>query len=284
MQNDANPSESFIDSQEVVPRIQKYYDAGLNVCLVGPPGIGKTTLVHQLAGGRKNVRTAIGSQMHPSDLLGRMTLKSDSTIWQEGLLVQAARDGHTFYADELTGFSDECIRILHSVVDFRREVLVTANSQEIKVHPRFHFMASCNLSASGLDPLTREFRDRLTYVYIDRLKPDVESKLLVDRYSISLEDADWLVLFAEATRHADPNHGASTRQLEAAAQAIQAGASCYHAAVDCILSSIAGNSLSRRESLLNAIRAEGLELEGKWLQPIDHKDSLFLAEEQETWD
>lgn len=272
----------FIDHYEVVPRIQRYFDEGLNICLVGAPGIGKTTLVNQLAGGKENVRTAIGSQMLPSDLLGRLTLQNDTTVWKKGLLVEAVEIGKVFYADELPFFSDECLRIFHSVLDHRKEVFVTANSQAIEAHPNFRFIASCNLSPTGVDPLTREFRDRLVYVYMNRLDPQTEAKLLIDRYGISVEDADWLASFAKATRNADPKNGASTRQLESAARAIRTGVHRFHAATDCILSSIVGNSISQRDTLLNAIRAEGLDFDDSWSKPTV-VDSIVVTEDEEVW-
>lgn len=273
---------SFIDSYAVVPRIKHYLAEGLNPCLVGAPGIGKTTLVHEVAGGAQNVRAAIGSQMLPSDLLGGVRLQADTTVWREGILVEAARRGLTFYADELTGFSDDCLRIMHPLLDFQKKILVTANSQEIEVHPNFRFIASCNLSPTGIDPLTREFRDRLVYVYMNRLDADTEAKLLVDRHGISVEDAEWLIIFASATRNADPKNGASTRQLEAAARAIRRGVKRFHAAVDCILSSIVGNSISQRDSLFNAIRAEGLDLDDGWSRK-PAEDAIVVTEDEEVW-
>jgi MoxR-like ATPase len=272
----------FIDYYDIVPRIKRYFELGLNICLVGPPGIGKNVLVHQLAGGKQNVRTAIGSQMIPGDLLGRMTLQDDSTVWKEGLLVEAGRLGLTFHANELTGFSEDCLRTMHPILDFQREILVTANSQVVKLHPNFRFIASCNLSPTGIDPLTREFRDRLVYVYMNRLDAETEAKLLIDRHGISAKDADWLIAFAKATRNADPKNGASTRQLEAAARAIHSGVNRFDAAADCILSSIVGNSISQRDTLLNAIRAEGLDFDDNWSKtPVT--DSVVVTEDEEVW-
>lgn len=273
----------FIDLQGVLPRLRGYQRAGLSICLVGEPGIGKTTAVHALAGGAGNVRTAIGSKMQLSDLLGRMTLHADSTVWQEGLLVEAFRKGLTFYADELLGFSDDCLRVLHTAIDFRRELVIPGNSQIVKAHPDFRFVASCNHSPNGIDPLTREFRDRLVYVHLVRLDPEAEAKLLVDRHGISLADAEWLMLFAAVTRKLAHTTGGTTRQLEAAAMAIRAGVPRQHAAHDCILAPIAGSSKPQRDSMLHAIRAEGLEIDDAWgaLGSDDHADSLAFSNDND---
>ena len=44
-------TKGFVDLQGILPRARCYFESGMNVCLVGPLGIGKTTLVHELAGG-----------------------------------------------------------------------------------------------------------------------------------------------------------------------------------------------------------------------------------------
>ncbi len=275
-------SNSFIDLQGVVPRARRYYESGLHFCLVGPAGIGKTTLVHELAGGVENVRTIIGGDMHVADLLGGLRLDDNHTVWKDGPVIEAAENGLTLYADELTGFNEDCLRILHSLLDFRRRIMVAGNNREVAVHPNFRFVASCNLATTGIDPLTREFRDRLIYIHVDRLDTATETKLLCDRYAISSDDAEYLIRFAGVTRKADQSNGASTRQLEAAAMAISRGVPRFFAAADCILSSIAGSSTSQRESLLNMVKAEGLELNEEWMsKPV--QDSVVVTDDEEVW-
>lgn len=273
---------SFLDERGILPRARSYFEAGLNPCFVGPPGIGKTTLVEHLAGGEENIRTIIGGEMHVGDLLGGLRLDRDRTIWKDGPVVEAVEAGLTLYADELTGFNDDCLRILHSLLDFRKRVVVAGNSREVRVHPNFRFVASCNLSPTGMDPLTREFRDRLTYIFVTRLDPETEATLLCDRHDITIDDAEYLIRFAEVTRKSDSRTGASTRQLESAASAIGRGVPRYLAAVDCILSPIAGSSVSQRDTLLNLIKAEGLELPENWLSRSAN-DSIVITEDDETW-
>ncbi len=204
----------FIDIEDIVPTVRTYFENDMNLCLIGYPGIGKTTLFEQLAGGPENLRTVIGSRMHLSDLVGPMTLKADQSVWQDGHLVEAMKRGLTFYADELSGFDDDCVRSIHAVMDHRRELYVAGNSETVKAHPSFRLICSDNYSSSGIPSHTRQFRDRLIHVYMNRLDRDTEMKLLIDRYCIDVEDAEWLMMFASATRRVDTEGGASTRQLE----------------------------------------------------------------------
>lgn len=228
------------------------------------------------------MRTAVGSEDHLSDLVGSLRLENGSTVWRTGPLIEAAEKGLLFYADELTGFDPACLRLMHTILDFRRTAIVTANSREFEVHPNFRFIASCNLSPTNLDPLAREFRDRLVYVNIERLDGATEAKLLVDRYQISNEDADWLIRFANATRTFDPRQGASTRQLEAAALSIKSGVDRLNSAKDCILNSIAGISVSQRDSLMKAMLAEGLAEHANWAS-VPLADAISVTNDEEIW-
>ncbi len=243
---------------------------------------GKTTIATILAGGQEYLRTVIGSRTEKSELLGGLQLDADRTYWKNGVLVECVKEGLFFLADEIVGFDNDCLRALHSLLDHRKRVFVTGDGQEIEMHPNFRFLASCNYSNAGMDPLPREFRDRFTYVYIERLSSEMEAKLLMDRYAISDEDAQFLVSYANATRHADPRNGASTRQLEAAARAVVAGIDRVRAASDCILAPIAGCSLSQREVLLNAVRAEGLDLPKNWHMKAT-TESVVVTEDDEVW-
>ena len=158
-------------------------------------------------------------------------------------------------------------------MDHRRTLHVNANSETVRAHPDFRFVASANYAASGFDPLPREFRDRLVYVRLTRMDADREAKLLRTRRGVSANDADWLLRFAAVIRNAEPVDGASTRQLEAAATAIAAGIDRVAAATHCILGSVAATSRQEHDRLLNAVRAEGLLSVEDWGTEKDGSDA-----------
>ena len=272
-----------MDPQGIVSRAEIYFNSGMHLCLVGPPGIGKTTLVHQLAGGEDRVRTVIGGQSDKGHLLGGLRQNEDLSIsWMDGPVVEAVQRGLVLYADELAAFDRDCLLVLHALLDFRKRVFLTSENREIRVHPDFRFIASCNQSPSGYDPLLREFRDRMVYIYVDRIDSASEAELLLERFELATEDVDYLIRFASVLRKADPLGGASTRQLETAAKAVSLGVPRHVAAVDCVLSSIAGSGLAHRDSLLNMIRAEGLGLDELWhSDPVE--DAVVIVDGDETW-
>jgi len=271
----------FIDHEGIGRKIRTYFELGMHLYLIGPPGIGKTTLVEDLAGGPENLVTIVGTKMTTSDLVGSKELDGDRTYWRDGLLVHAMRAGKTFYLDESEEMPPKCASLLHQLLDHRLELTVTGNSETVTAHPRFRFILSDNYSSSGISAHTRQFRDRLVCIHMNRLDRETETKLLIDRHGIDADDAEWLLTFAAATRRADKHGGASTRQLDKAAESIVAGINRKQAALDCILTPIAGNSRQQHERLFNAIRAEGLDLEGVWQTPTSEQfdDLEYVANE-----
>ena len=257
---------AFIDHDDIKQTVQTYFDQpNFNVLLIGDSGIGKTTLVTELVGSPEKLITVIGSKMVPSDLVGRMKLVNGETGWQDGLLTKSMRQGLTCYIDELSGLDDACQRILYGVIDHRRELTLTGNSETVVAHPNFRLIASDNFSPSGVASLNRPFRDRFVHVYMNRLDRETEIKLMIDQHGLDTDNAEWLLAVAGVTRRADNHGGATTRQLELCAQAIAAGVPRKIAAQHTLLGSIAGNSRPQFEQLVQFVRAEGLDLDDVWL-------------------
>jgi nitric oxide reductase NorQ protein len=250
----------FIDEHGVADRCRAYLQTGACLCLTGPPGGGKTTLLAQLASqARKQLVTVIGSDLTPADLLGSHRLRNGQTRFVPGLLTRTMISGDYMYIDEVGGLSDDCFRQIHSLIDFRREVTIAAINRTVTAHPEFRLLLSYNPPRSGHDPLPRALRDRLAMIRVDPLSEKLERKLVMDRYPITDADADYLMAFAKLAREVDPGCGASTRQLEQAARAVLAGIDVKTAANDCILTPMVGCNETLRKSFQSAVLASGLE-------------------------
>ena len=92
--------------------------------LKGPTGCGKTRFVeamaHQL--GRDLITVAGHEDMTSADLVGRFLLKGGETVWVDGPLTRAVREGAIFYLDEVVEARQDTTVVIHPLADHRREL------------------------------------------------------------------------------------------------------------------------------------------------------------------
>src|SRR5687768_11852315 len=79
------------------------YRQELPVLLKGPTGCGKSRLVEHMAArlGRPLVTVACHDDTSAVDLVGRYLVEGGSTVWQDGPLTRAVREGAIVYLDEI---------------------------------------------------------------------------------------------------------------------------------------------------------------------------------------
>ena len=74
---------------------QSAHTNGLPLLLKGPTGCGKTRFVEHMAAklGRKLYTVACHDDLSAADLIGRFLLKGGQTVWVDGPLTRAVREG-----------------------------------------------------------------------------------------------------------------------------------------------------------------------------------------------
>ena len=95
---------------------------GLPVLLKGPTGCGKTRFVEAMAHelGRELITVAGHEDMTSADLVGRFLLKGGETVWVDGPLTRAVREGAIFYLDEVVEARQDTTVVIHPLADHRR--------------------------------------------------------------------------------------------------------------------------------------------------------------------
>ena len=98
------------------------YTNKLPVLLKGPTGCGKTRFVAHMAAqlGRPLYTVACHDDLAAADLIGRYLLKGGETVWVDGPLTRAVREGAICYLDEVVEARKDVTVVLHPLTDDRR--------------------------------------------------------------------------------------------------------------------------------------------------------------------
>lgn len=220
------------------------YEERLPVLLKGPTGCGKTRFVeymaYQLFRGdasdkdRRKVQqplltVACHEDLSATDLVGRFLLQGDETVWQNGPLTRAVREGAICYLDEIVEARKDSTVLIHSLTDHRRMLPIEKRGTMIDAHHNFLLVISYNPGYQNvmkdLKPSTRQ-----RFIAIDFDYPSVEEEARIIVHESKVDEAralDLALLGAKVRnlRHHGFDEGVSTRLLVYAGQLITRGIS-----------------------------------------------------------
>jgi nitric oxide reductase NorQ protein len=207
----------------------------LPVLLKGPTGCGKTRFVAHMAArlGLPLHTVACHDDLTAADLTGRYLLKGGDTVWTDGPLTRAVREGGICYLDEVVEARKDVTVVLHPLTDDRRILPLERTGEELVAPASFMLVASYNPGyqnlLKGLKPSTRQ---RFVAIEFGFLPPDqeiavvaAESELAPDRVRPLVELAGRL----RALKGHDIEEGVSTRLIVYCATLVAAGVSVTEA-------------------------------------------------------
>lgn len=204
---------------------------GLPVLLKGPTGCGKTRFVeamaHQL--GRELITVAGHEDMTSADLVGRYLLKGGETVWVDGPLTRAVREGAICYLDEIVEARQDTVVVIHPLADHRRELPIDRLSTTVPAAPGFQLVISYNPGyQSVLKNIKESTRQRFIAIELDFPPADTEAEVVAHEAGIDADTARILVGIGNAIRNLDGSplgEVSSTRMLVLAGGLVAEGLS-----------------------------------------------------------
>ena len=201
----------------------------LPLLLKGPTGCGKTRFVAHMAArlGRKLYTVACHDDLSAADLIGRYLLKGGETVWVDGPLTRAVREGAICYLDEVVEARKDVTVVLHPLTDDRRVLPIDRTGEELASAPGFMLVASYNPGYQNvLKTLKPSTRQRFLAIEFDFPPPEQEVAVVVAESGLDAERVRPLVRLAgklRALKGQDLEEGVSTRLVVYAASLIAAG-------------------------------------------------------------
>jgi len=209
---------------------------GLSVLLKGPTGCGKTRFVEAMAYelGRPLVTVACHDDLTTADLVGRFLLQGSETVWVDGPLTRAVREGAICYLDEVVEARQDTTVVLHPLADHRRQLPIDRLGVTLDAAPGFCLVVSYNPGyQSVLKDLKDSTRQRMVAIELDFPPADIEEKIVAHEAGVDRDTAARLVRLGQVVRRLETaalREVASTRVLVAAARLSVEGLSVRDAA------------------------------------------------------
>lgn len=232
----------------------------LPLLLKGPTGCGKTRFVAHMAArlGRPLYTVSCHDDLTAADLTGRYLLKGGETVWVDGPLTRAVREGGICYLDEVVEARKDVTVVLHPLTDDRRILPLERTGEVLDAPDDFMLVVSYNPGYQNvLKSLKPSTRQRFLAIEFDFPAPAIEAEIVASESGLARERTIALINLATRLRQLgriDLEEAVSTRLLVYAATLIQSGVdpmtSCEAALVEPL-----SDDPDVKEGLLEVVRA-----------------------------
>lgn len=143
------------------------------ILLVGPPGTGKSTTAAQIAECKHRVTMTETTPVE--HLLGQFQLIKGETVWIDGPVTKAMRNGEAILFDEIDRLSPEVASVLYELMDDAPHATL-ASGEEVTAKEGYKVILTSN---EGIDMLPPAVQDRVQ-VIIPALTPHPASLAGID--------------------------------------------------------------------------------------------------------
>lgn len=161
------------------------------VMLIGHTGAGKTSLIEQVAARTRHgvLRSNMNGQTTVGDFVGFWTVKGGETIWVDGVLPTAMREGLWLIVDEIDFAEPSILAALTAVLEPHGRLMLKEKGNEIVApHPAFRLFGTANAVGAmsqfrhlyqGANLMNEAFLDRWRVYLLDYLSPAEEADVLM---------------------------------------------------------------------------------------------------------
>ncbi|MCC7520917.1 MAG: CbbQ/NirQ/NorQ/GpvN family protein [Flavobacteriaceae bacterium] len=216
----------YLPIEKEVEVFEHCYQNRLPILLKGPTGTGKSRFVeymaHQL--NKPLITVACHEETSATDLIGRFLLKGTETVWVDGPLTKAVKEGALIYLDEIAEARPDIIVAIHPLTDHRRKLYIDKLGETIEAHPDFSMIVSFNPGyQKGFKELKPSTKQRFVALSFHYPSEKAEVEILLNETKIDENTAKSLVKIAQKIRNLSElglSETVSTRLLVDAAQLI----------------------------------------------------------------
>ncbi|MEE8399447.1 MAG: CbbQ/NirQ/NorQ/GpvN family protein [Desulfobacterales bacterium] len=232
----------YLPIKDEVDLFKAAFQSKIPILLKGPTGTGKTRFVEYMAymlgsdvsrscAGKETtfplITVACHEDLTTSDLVGKFLLKGDETLWVDGPLTRAVKNGGICYLDEVVEARKDTTVIIHPLSDHRRVLPIDKTGHIIEAHENFLLVISYNPGyQSSMKDLKQSTRQRFMAIDFGYPSREQETQIIQHESAISKEIAKELAKLGEKVRNLKGHalsEGVSTRLLIYAGRLIGEG-------------------------------------------------------------
>jgi len=174
---------TYLDWNNSINVLDKGFENGLFVLIIGPKGTGKTSLVREYVIQKSKELQSINFSLRTreSHLVGTKTLIDGNIGFDEGILVKSMKEGNILYLDEINAAEADVLLRLDEALDDRRQIILKESSGEIiKAKDSWFVIATINpLTHVGTKELPPQLLSRFPVrIRLDYPPEDVEYKII----------------------------------------------------------------------------------------------------------
>jgi midasin len=161
------------------------------ILIEGPTSSGKTSSIEYLAKRTGHHFVRINNHEHTDiqEYLGSYVSDplTGKLVFNDGLLVQALREGHWIVLDELNLAPTDVLEALNRLLDDNRELVIPETQEVVRPHPHFMLFATQNPPGlyAGRKVLSRAFRNRFLEVHFEDVPQAELETILCQRCQIA---------------------------------------------------------------------------------------------------